>query len=288
MTPDGPSDFGACYPWPPGFEAHLDSYRQGHIIDGIPAFFLQADVHLWLQPRQQLSTQAPIVVGEASYPLRRVMLLTQACDLMKKTNPWITVSPVYDAYDRVGPGQRGQIKSGQFGHFIHLTAEWAANQLWVVDLRLEIPVEKTVLLGRSPIEAFSDDAGYAELAQRLGARRQRLAAPQPCIDLVVNPLFEALRSQPDGGNALNAQVHELRVQWNDPTSPTIVTVFVVAQDESSRQAIDAEGWKSLVLGLYQQAQGGGITIVGPEITSMDDMSAADYIQSSPIHDTQSS
>ena len=75
-----------------------------------------------------------------------------------------------DRYDRVSPGQRGQIKSGQFGHFIHLTAEWAADQLWVVDLRLEIPVEKTVLLGRSPIKAFSDDVGYAELAQRLGAR----------------------------------------------------------------------------------------------------------------------
>lgn len=216
------------------------------------------------------------------------MLLTQACDLMRCKNPWITVAPVYDAAGLLNPGQRGQVKAGQILHLVHITAEWASTGLWVVDLRLELPIEKTFLTDQHPIEAFSDEAQYATLAQRLGARRQRLAAPQSCLDWVVNPLFEALRSLPDGGAALNEPVFELRVSWNDPNMPTVVTVFIVAPDEDARRRIDITGWTELLLDLYERAQSEGITIVGPEATSMDDMSASDYVQSSPIEDTQSS
>jgi hypothetical protein len=105
------------------------------------------------------------------------------------------------------------------------------------------------------------------------------------LDLVVNPLFDTLRSLPDGGASLNEPVFELRVSWNDPT---VVTVFVVAPNEDARAQIDVNGWTELLLSLYERAQSEGITIVGPEITSMDDMSAADYVQSSPIEDTRSS
>jgi hypothetical protein len=216
------------------------------------------------------------------------MLLTQACDLMRPKNPWITVAPVYDASGRLNAGQRGQVKAGQVLHLVHITGDWASSGLWVADLRLELPIEKTFLIDQNPIEAFSDETQYATLAQRLGARRQRLPAPRSCVDLVVDPLFDALRSMPDGGTSLNEAVFELRVSWNDPNDPTVVTVFVVAADEDARAQIDVSGWTELVLSLYEHAQSEGITIVGPEITSMDDMSAADYVQSSPIEDTRSS
>ncbi|WP_292975551.1 hypothetical protein [Mycobacterium sp.] len=289
MNPVGPQpDFGASEGWPPGFYEHLDAYRQGHVIDEVPTFFLASDTYLWSGRRQTLVAETPSIVGEEGYPLRRAMILTQSCDLMKGNNPWITVAPVYDAFDRLPIGQHGQVKGAQIGHYIHVTADWAADRLWVADLRLEIPVEKTLLMTRHPAEAFPDEAGYAQLALRLGARRQRLAAPQSCIDLVVTPLFASMRALPDGGVALNSGVREIRVDWNDPNTPTVVTVFVVATDEAARQKIDGEGWAALVLGLYGRAQSGGITIVGPEITSMTDMCAADYIQSSLIEDTQSS
>jgi hypothetical protein len=281
-------DFGACNPWPPGFSDKLNSFRQGHIIGDVPVFFLQ-DATLWARSRQAYNNEpSPILVGEEGHPRRRGMLLTQACDLMRHKNPWITVAPVYDASGLLNAGQHGQVKSGQIFHLVHITAEWGSSGLWVADLRLELPIEKTFLINQEPVEAFSDEAQYATLAQRLGARRQRLPAPQSCLDLVVDPLFDALRSLPDGGAALNEPVFELRVSSNDPNVPTVVTVFVVAADEDARAQVDVNGWTDLLLSLYERAQSEGMTIVGPEVTSMDDMSAADYVQSSPIEDTQSS
>jgi hypothetical protein len=97
---------------------------------------------------------------------------------MRPKNPWITVAPVYDASGLLNAGQHGQVKAGQILYLVHITAEWASNGLWVADLRLELPIEKTFLMNQYPIEAFSDETQYATLAQRLGARRQRLAAPQ--------------------------------------------------------------------------------------------------------------
>ncbi|NMN93898.1 hypothetical protein [Antrihabitans stalactiti] len=282
-------DFGNCDPWPEGLFEHLDTYRQGHIIENVPAFFLEAALApIWSPPRQQLSSLTPTIAGEFGYGPMRAMMLTQACDLLKRTNPWITVAPVYDAANRLQPGQHGQVRSGQFGHFIPITADWATSGLWVADLRLEMPLEKTVLIGQTPLEAFGNDLEYALLARKLGARRQRLAAPLPCIAHLSEPLYDGLRRQPDGGEALNAHVRELRVQWNDPTNPTVLALFVVALDESERSQIDVDGWTELVLSLYQSAYAEGVTIVGPEFTSIEVMSAADYVTSSLIEDTQSS
>lgn len=217
------------------------------------------------------------------------MILTQACDLMRPKNAWITVCPVYDATHRVSPRQFGQVKAGQIFHLVHISADWArSDSLWVADLRLEMPLEKSALADRVPFEAFDDEVEYVHLAERLGALRSRLAAPQNCLDLVVSPLFEAMHALADDGVGLNEHVRELRVSWNDPSVATVVTVWIVAATEAERAQVDSTGWQSLVLGLYEAANEGGITIVGPEITSMSDMTAAEYIQSAPISDTLSS
>jgi hypothetical protein len=286
---DDAADFGACSSWPDGFNDHLDRYRQGHIVDGIPVFFLQSEVELWSRPRQTIgSAETTLLVGEVGHPHRRAMLLTQACDLMKPKNPWITVCPVYDAARRLQQGQEGQIKAGQIPHLVPITAEWAAEGFWVADLRLEMSLEKTVLMGNDPIEAFNSDDEYSDLALRLGARRNRPATPQSCLDLVINPLFDALRALPDGGTGINTGLRELRVSWNDHNAPTVVTVFVIVGKDADQSHIDVDGWEALILGLYQNASEGGITIVGPEITTFAALSAADYIQSSAIEDTVSS
>ena len=90
------------------------------------------------------------------------------------------------------------------------------------------------------------------------------------------------------GRASRWHRSSLGFHWNDPIDPTVVTVYVVAPNEATRAEVDVDGWSTVVLSLYDAAAAAGITVVGPEITSMEDMSAADYIQSAPIHDTLSS
>lgn len=278
-------DFGQSHDWPEGLKTHLDRFRQGHVITDIPVFFANLDAPaLWRQPRRLVSAGPPEIVAEPDGVLRRAIVLTQGCDIVRPNIPWVTVAPVYDATNRLNPGQRGSAKGGQTWHLVHITANWAVDGFWVADLRLEMPVEKTLLLARRPLAGFGDEAGYDQFAERLGARKMRADVPNDVLVHVRAPLFDAVRSCPDQGAALNEGVREIRVQLDDPLKPTRVVVFVVANNGATP---DAVGWEAIIAKIYPHAAECGITVLGPEIMSLDDMTAAEYITSKPIADDDS-
>jgi hypothetical protein len=64
-----------------------------------------------------------------------------------------------------------------------------------------------------------------------------------------------------------------------------VTLFVIAEDHA---AIDAQLWATAVDAIHANAQENGIAVAGPEITTLWDMSAADYLTSHAIQDADSS
>ena len=49
--------------------------------------------------------------------------------------------------------------------------------VWAADLRLEIPLEKSVLVGRGPIDAFRDEDGYVAFGNLLEGQRSGAALP---------------------------------------------------------------------------------------------------------------
>jgi hypothetical protein len=226
------------------------------------------------------------VLAEDPPVLRRAMVVSQGCDLLKLNFPWVTVVPVWDATDILGSQQQASVRAGMIWHLVHLTAPWATtDRLWVADLRLEMPLDKTLLAAQAPTEAFADETGYARLAERLAAVRQRPAVPQPCIDHVVKPLRESLAARRNEGVNPLAGVGEIRVQSNDPVAPTAVTLFVVAQGD---QQPDFNEWARLVESLYEQAAANGIVLTGPELGSLWDMTAADYLTSQTVDAADSS
>lgn len=275
-------DFGQSHDWSRRLKSHLDQFRQGHVITDIPVFFanLGAD-DLWNQPRRLISTGSPEIVAEPDGVVHRAIVLTQGCDIVRPNTPWVTVAPVYDATKRLNPGQRGSAKGGQTWHLVHITASWADDGFWVADLRLELPVEKTLLLARTPLDGFRDEVGYGQFAERLGARKMRADVPNDVLDHVRAPLFEAVRLRADRGISLNEGVREIRIQLDDPFKPARVVVFVVANDGAS---LDIEEWEAVISEIYPHAAEHGITVLGPEVMSLDDMTARDYITSKPIAD----
>jgi len=281
-------DFGASHRWPEGLEEHLDGYRQGHLIASIPLFFAGTRSALWKPPRRELATGPPAIVGEERSTVPYAMLLTQTCDLMKGNAPWGSVAPVYEGSQRLSEDQLASARSGQTQHLVHITAGWAHDGCWVADLRLEFPIEKSLLLTRTPIEAFADEADYARLAQRLATRRERPALPETCLEYVVGPLFDALRRhRRDTGLDLRAGTREIRVQCNDTTSPSVVVVFVVVDDNAVAR-VDRGAWTELIGNIYAAARAVGLTIMGPELTTLWEMTAHDYLTSALIEDAQSS
>lgn len=189
--------------------------------------------------------------------------------------------PVYDASSVLGQSQRASAASGTTYHFVHLTAEWCDGGFWVADLRLEVPVDKSHLIGQSPMPAFKTPEEYSLLADKLGAQRSRPAVPDSCLEQVVTPMFELVR-EADG---LLEGVRELRVLCNDPNRPTEVTIFVVTDDNIQA---DQLAWSDVIETVSVSALTHGLRVLGPEITTLMDMSALDYVLSAAVADRSSS
>lgn len=286
-APVGPDPLGSR-PWDLSVLAALDRWRQGHILRELPLLGLgpPAGVEpLWARAAVWATGTGPLALGEESMTTRPVMVVSQGCDLIKDKFPFATVVPVYNAAGILTESQQVSARAGLTRHQVHLTAPWAAGGLWVADLRHEMSIDKTLLIEPDPVEAFPDEVGYAHLADRLAAARQRPATPQPCLDHVVAPLKKYLAARRASGVNLLAGVREVRVHSNHPVSPTAVTLFVVANDD---ERPDVDGWVAVLDALHEGAATAGIAITGPDITDLREMSAADYLTSQAIADADSS
>ncbi len=283
-APNG--DFGQSHPWSEDLKERLAAFRQGHIIEGIPVFFGSLGANqLWSQPRERLSVVGPDLTIEPDGVLHHAIVLTQGCDIALPKTPWVTLAPVYDATQRLSSGQQASAKGGQTHHLVHITADWASNGFWVADLRLEMPIEKTALLGRQPLEAFADAADYSRFSTRLAVNRQRPDVPNAVLENVVGPLFTAVRDRVDAGQPPLPYVRELRIQLDDPLTPTTVVLFVVANDGT---APNIDDWTEVVAAIYPGAEAAGLTLLGPEMVTLDSMTTRDYLTSSPIDDAPTS
>jgi hypothetical protein len=282
----GPADAGE---WPPGAAEEIDHWRQGHVLEGVRPIVLGARepaVPFWAEAQPVGAEVGGLpLLNEAGGLQSRGMILSQGCEIVKPQFPAVTVAPVYEASNILTEHQRQSALAGQTWHLVHISAEWAREGFWVADLRLEFSVDKSLLLGKAPLEGFAHEASYAKLGERLAALRQRAAVPQPTIDHVITPLREHLTGLREAGGTPLSGVRELRVASNHYTSPSAVTLFVIAEDHA---AIDAQLWATAVDAIHANAQENGIAVAGPEITTLWDMSAADYLTSHAIQDADSS
>ncbi len=276
-----PADFANFGEWPEGLYAHLDRFRQGHLVEGLPLAYVGSTPPLWPGAVAGESKVGDALVRVVDQSIAHAMLVTQACDLMKP-GAWATVVPVYDAAARLDRGHLGNARTGRTLHLVALSPGWAAEgELWVADLRLEVPVEKRLLLGKEPLEAFLDPAEYGVLRDRLGATRQRNAVATPAWDLVLTPLFAALAEDEPGWELLDTHVREFRVQCNDPTSPTMVQVFVVLHEDEPEGRIERLVDDALST-LREGAQAGGVTIPPVQVSTLWEMTAQDYVTSDSV------
>ncbi len=74
------------------------------------------------------------------------------------------------------------------------------------------------------------------------------------------------------------------MQSNDPIAPTVVTLFVVGD----MRAPEPHAWAQAFDAVHQHAAANGIILAGPELTTLWEMSAADYITSQAVDNADSS
>lgn len=180
--------------WPPEVLKALTKFRQGDVIEGMPLVCYPAhcDRGILKSTIDNACAGGRGIVeleGIADYAL----ITTQTCDLQEERNPprqpFISVAPVYDVATS-GQYDLSLVRKNQYGFLVPLTAEQFQGEgtCWVGDLRLEIPVEKSWLVGLEPIRAFRDESAYQRFAEKLSRRRLRPAIDGRVRKSILKPL----------------------------------------------------------------------------------------------------
>jgi len=139
------------------------------------------------------------------------VILDQTCDIYKASVPFIHVSPVFNGAKHYSAKGIQRIRDRRVGYLYALSAlaleelltesqraeqvkvqnpdDWA----WVVDLRIQIPLDKGVLLDRDRIPGFASRKDQLEFGRELGNRADRPALPLVVSDYLIPALTRAVQ-----------------------------------------------------------------------------------------------
>ena len=139
------------------------------------------------------------------------------------------------------------------------------DYLWIADLRLQVPMDKYILVGREPISGFASAEERLYFGDDLALRRSRPAIPSVVADSVV-PLLQARSGI------------RYRVLVNDPVLPSTVDLLVLHDNPLTAETVG----DSLKVELDRTSTTTGVAISVVKCTSMDLLSAHEYVSSVPV------
>lgn len=161
--------------WPAQVKAALEPFKQGHLIKRPPIFYSARLEHGIWSPSRALAAKGlngdTVIELDPEQGPPYGMIVSQTCEIVEDRpqphHPWVQMVPVYQCEPESKLLDRDFIAS--------LRPPALDGDNWVADLRIEVPVEKSMLVDREPIDAFEGDEGYEALGVELGQRRGRPA-----------------------------------------------------------------------------------------------------------------
>ncbi|MGI8809921.1 MAG: hypothetical protein ACR2KK_19175, partial [Acidimicrobiales bacterium] len=188
--------------WPDGLLEHLQKFEQGHLVADLP-FFYFGDPERPIFGGPQDSESDALVWHETTFDFG--VIATQTCDLREQgvrrpRKPWIHCCPVYCADDPragISTDLRAHVRRGRVDYLLEVP-DVPRDGLWIADLRLIVPIEKSYLLGRDPIEGFPDERSRRQIGERIAHQHSRPAFDDELVKLVIDPLVASLSEMSKG------------------------------------------------------------------------------------------
>lgn len=117
--------------------------------------------------------------------------------------------------------------------------------IWVADMRVELPWEKSVLVGRDPIASFPTEDGYIEFANAMARRKGRPALASVFHDFLSGTAREINRSSKR--KKQSRRIRDKTLKWKlaieDGTrlEPVAARLYIVTQEEPDEETKDWVG-----------------------------------------------
>ena len=257
----------------------LSAWRQGDCVLGEHWFAHRLDKSFAVTDAGRVAAEADADLAEQQ--VLGLVVVKQTCDVVRSCTerPYVEVCPLVEVDDgRLREIQRGRRPSYAF---VPLVAE----RKLAADLDRVMTVEKPLVATWERTPGWTTDAEARAFAPALARKRVRFAFPDDFTKLV-RKLQKRLEEKHDResveGRALGA-LREIRVSaapsW-DAASCELSFWFV-----RNGEDVDCEGkgWGDLVESWLKLApESGRFTKIYGQVTTLEDLRAADYVDSDPL------
>jgi hypothetical protein len=234
--------------WPEEVRIALRAFRLGHLIADPPLVYARATGHRIWNPSSGASADRDedvVEIARDRFPFG--IITTQTCDLNEQApypkQPFLQVSPVY----RYSADRSTLPELQRRGYLWPLTAPAFTGELWVADLRLECGIEKSVLVGRTPIDAFVGELDEIAFAERLGRRRDRAAMGNAVNDVLDAQMAKKISANKKKAKRVFESVHGLRLEVAEGLrlEPVAMRLHVLLRgdpDPGDAAIVEARDW----------------------------------------------
>ena len=274
--------------WPADVLAAAAKFKCGDVVEDPPYFYVANPafaVMEWTFPYNDDQASASEIIDASDMAAPFGLITSQTCDVgeigfPKPSKPFIAVSPIFDGQDLLDGGIRKLLRAGrQIQGWVHLPAlSDRAPGFWVADLRLEMPIEKSWLVGRVPIQGFATEEDARQLPARIDAIRSRPAWSQVIVDEVQGPLAASLRELKTQDRLLFDQVSlelaEIGAAADSLIAPATVQLAVFHELPVSAQV--REWWIEMSGLLADRLEARGVSVQPSELLNLSQCSVARY------------
>ena len=282
-------DDGLAATWDQRVRDACAPYRQGHLIERPPFFYVaSAAFGIYSLTREYGNPDLEDELFESAERPPYGLITTETCDLAEEDakqprHPWISVAPVYNMESRVDESQRENLQAHRIQYMRLLDPPGIGDGLWVADLRIELPLEKSWLVGRTPIESLRSHEDYEDLARQLAARRERPVLSGDVNHTLIRPLRRWVeRMKPNRRDVALHGIAEVRILFaGSPLNPDAASLLVLSKTEEISpdvQTIWKEKWESWKAAMDEI----GVPLLDCQFETLDTCSARRYLDSFQI------
>lgn len=254
-------DRGLSKPWPKQVVKAAAPFRQGTLISSPPLFYYADARHpIWELTRvaQADGEDGKVLLDlHADYRPPFGIITSQTCDVGEEAAepefPWLQVAPVYP----VDPDD-SLLKRA---YTVRLSGKDLPSGTFVADLRIEVPVEKSDLVGRQPVEGFETEAEYIDFAEVLGRRRQRAALASVLNDVIRGTLQKRRDNNRKRFRAVQPHIYKMKLEIEGGTrlAPTAAKIYIISHyplDQDTKKWL--ESWWDLA---HAKAKDAGLNLL---------------------------
>lgn len=261
------------FSWSPELQSALNAVDQGSVLRGVPLVFAANGSHAVLPQSGVLGANT----GGVNLGSADAMVTTQTCDIRGPgavKTALLNVAPVYKVKELNPNLMLTDVANSKY--LAHVSGTAFADDTYLVDLRFETAVEKSVIVGLQVDDGFATPEERSAFSKKLGEYRRR-GAFDPTIEHSLLEPLEALFVE----SIASGDVYEIRV-FGDPSITRAETVRLIVSCEPEA---DVEAIRAVISAWYDgiRESCGDLNLLPLIVKSVDELTVGETRGSVPVY-----